>query len=104
MGLDRQGRHRRTAEILERLYRGRTEEVCDQLAHHWAQSDKRAQALPYLLTAADGAVAVGANQEAIDHLQAALTLAAEHPGTVGQEELNAIRLKLAGLHFVVGER
>ena len=56
------------------------------------------------VTAADGAVAVGANQEAIGHLQAALALATEHPGVTGKDELNAIRLKLAGLHFVVGER
>lgn len=101
---DRQGRHRRAAEMLERLYRGRTEEVCDQLAHHWAQSDKKVRALPYLLTAADGAVAVGANQEAIGHLQAGLGLAMEHPDVAGRDEINAIRLKLAGLHFVVGER
>ena len=101
---ERQARHRRAAEMLERLYRGRTEEVCDQLAYHWAQSDKRVQALPYLLTAADGAVAVGANQEAIGHLQAALALATEHRGATGKDELKAIRLKLAGLHFVVGER
>ena len=101
---ERQTRHRGAAEMLERLYRGRTEEVCDQLAYHWAQSDRRVQALPYLLTAADGAVAVGANQEAIGHLQAALDLATEHPAAAGKEQLNAIRLKLAGLHFVVGER
>ncbi|MFQ5897923.1 MAG: adenylate/guanylate cyclase domain-containing protein [Candidatus Methylomirabilia bacterium] len=100
---DRQTRHRRAAEMLERLYRGRTEEVCDQLAHHWAQSDRRVQALPCLLTAADRAVAVGANQEAIGHLQTALNLVTEHPG-VARGQADAIRLKLAGLHFVVGER
>ncbi|MBI4561942.1 MAG: AAA family ATPase, partial [Candidatus Rokubacteria bacterium] len=100
---DRQSRHRRAAEMLEGLYRGRTEEVCDQLAHHWAQSDRRVQALPYLLTAADGAVAVGANQEAIGHLQAALELAREYPAA-GKGQADAIRLKLAGLHFIVGER
>jgi predicted ATPase len=101
---DRQARHRRAAEMLERLYRGRVEEVCDQLAHHWAESDRRGRALPYLLTAADGAVAVGANQEAIGHLQAALDLARDHPTAAGPAQINAIRLKLAGLHFVVGER
>ncbi|HJQ64825.1 MAG TPA: asparaginase domain-containing protein [Gemmatimonadales bacterium] len=52
-------------------YHGRTEEAYDQLAHHWTQSDRRAQALPYLMTAADGAVAVGTNQEAIGHLESA---------------------------------
>ena len=101
---DRQARHRRAAEMLERLYRGRTEEVCDQLAHHWSQSDRRPQALPYLMTAADGAVAVGANQEAIGHLQAALALIAEHPDLTPKAQQGAIRLKLAGLHFITGER
>ncbi len=101
---DRQVRHGRAAEVLEQLYRGRTEEVCDQLAHHWARSDRRAAALPYLVTAADGAVAVGANQEAIGHLQGALDLATEHPAAADKGQINAIRLKLAGLHFIVGER
>jgi len=100
---DRQARHRRAAAMLEELYRGRTEEVCDQLAHHWSQSDRPAQALPYLVTAADGAVVVGGNREAIGHLETALRLCAEHPAT-GRDQANAIRLKLAGLHFIVGER
>ena len=101
---DRQTRHRRAAEMLEQLYRGRTEEVCDQLAHHWSQSDRRPQALPYLMTAADGAVTVGANQEAIGHLQSALALIAEHPHAAPNAQLDIIRLKLAGLHFITGER
>jgi class 3 adenylate cyclase len=101
---DRQARHRRSAAMLEQLYRGRTEEVCDQLAHHWLQSDRRPRALPYLLTAADGAVAVGANQEAIGHLQSALALIAEHADAVPKAQQDAVRLKLAGLHFITGER
>ena len=87
--------------MLERLYRGRTEEVCDQLAHQWAESDRRVRALPYLLTAADGAVAVGANEEAIGYLQAALDLVPQHPAE-RKGEIDAIRLKLAGLHFIAG--
>ena len=79
---DRQARHRRAAETIESLYRGRTEEVCDQLAHHWARSDRAIAALPYLVTAADGAVAVGANREAIAHLQNALDLATAQPDPV----------------------
>ena len=101
---ERKARHRRVAETLESLYRGRTEEVCDQLAHHWARSDRAVAALPYLTTAADGAVAMGANLEAITHLQAALELTTAHPGAVTTPERDALRLKLAGLHFVVGER
>ena len=101
---DRKARHQRAAETIEALYRGRTEEVCDQLAHHWARSDQPVTALPYLLTTADGAVRVGANLEAITHLQTALELTAAHPEAASAQQRNAIRFKLAGLHFVVGER
>jgi predicted ATPase len=101
---DRRARHRRAAETIESLYRGRTEEVCDQLAHHWARSDRPVAALPYLLAAADGAVLIGANPEAISHLQSALELATAHADAVPPQQRDTIRLKLAGLHFVVGER
>ncbi len=56
------------------------------------------------MTAADGAVTVGANQEAIGHLQSALALIAEHPHAAPNAQLDIIRLKLAGLHFITGER
>jgi class 3 adenylate cyclase len=101
---DRQAGHCRAADMLERLYRGRTEEVCEQLAYHWGRSDRQTQALPYLITAADGAVAMGANQEAIGHLHMALDLVTQHPEAASKELADAIRLKLAGLHFIVGER
>lgn len=101
---DRQTRHRRVAECIEALYRGRTEEVCDQLAHHWARSDRGAAALPYLQAAADGAVLMGATQEAIGYLQSALELAGAHVEAVSPQQRDSIRLKLAGLHFVIGER
>jgi predicted ATPase len=100
---DRQARHRRAAEMLERLYRGRTEEVCDQLARQWAQSDGRVRALPYLLSASDAAVTVGANREGIGYLESALELAGEHPDALSREQVASLRLKLAGLHFIVGE-
>jgi hypothetical protein len=92
------------ADVLEALYRGRREEVCEALAYHWLRSDRRVAALPNLLTAADGAVAIGANREAVGHLQAALNLATEYPEAIGAAERDAVRLKLAGLYFVVEER
>jgi predicted ATPase len=101
---DRQIRHRRVAEMLESLYRGRREEICEQLAYHWMRSDRRVAALPNLLTAAEGAVAIGANREAIEHFQAVIDLATEHPDAISGSERDAVRLKLAGLYFVVEER
>ena len=47
---------------------------------------------------------MGANQEAIGHLQSALALIAEHPDAAPTTQQGAIRLKLAGLHFITGER
>lgn len=101
---DRQSRHHQAADMFERLYHGRTETVCEQLARHWGRSDQPTRALPYLLTAADGAVAMGAHREAIGHLQAALDLVTSHPDIASTEQSTAIRLKLAGLYFMVGER
>lgn len=100
---DRQVHHRRTAEMLEHLYQGRTEAVCEQLAHHWMQSDQPTRALSYLPTAAAGAVAMGANREAIGYLQAALDLVKAYPEAASTDQTTTIRLKLAGLHFIVSE-
>ena len=102
MQSDRQVRHRRAAIMLEALYQGRTNEICDQLAHHWLVSDRPAQALSYLTEAGEAAVAIGSNREAIEHLQAALRLCGGQPGA-DQAQVAAIRLKLAGLHFISGE-
>ncbi|MET0852225.1 MAG: hypothetical protein ABW020_13900, partial [Candidatus Rokuibacteriota bacterium] len=101
---ERQARHRRAAEMLERLYRGRTQEVADFLGHHWASSDARVRAVPYLVAAADGAVAVGANREAIGHLEATLDLVAQRAVEIPEPALAGLKLRLAGLHFIVGER
>jgi hypothetical protein len=67
------------------------------------QSDCKVRALPYLLTAADAAVTVGANREGIGYLESALELAGEHPDAASREQVASLRLKLAGLHFIVGE-
>ena len=101
---DRQARHRRAAETLERLYGERRGDVSEQLAHQWGKSDERARAYPYLVAAAERAAGVAAHREAIDHLQSALDIGSEHAGTAGQAEMSELRLKLAGLHFLVGER
>ena len=75
--------------------------MCDQLAYHWVRNDRAIAA--FLVTAADGAVAVGANREAIAHLQSALDLVTAEPAAVSPHDRDVIRLKLAGLHFAVAE-
>lgn len=101
---DRQARHRRAAQTLERLYRGRTEEVCDQLGHHWFSSDQPSRAVPYLLAAADAAIGVGAARAAIAHLETAADLMKESTDPALREQRDSVRLKLAGLHFIADER
>jgi class 3 adenylate cyclase len=96
---DRQQRHRRAAVMLESLYGGRTDEVCDVLAHHWLLSDCPDKARPCLTAGAEAAAAMGSIREAIAHLEAALRLCADQ---AAQSEAAAIRLKLAGLHFMAG--
>ena len=102
MQSDRQLRHRRAAMMLEGLYHGRTHEVCDQLTHHWLVSDRPAQALSYLMEAAEAAAAIGSIREAIAHLETAVPLCAGQAAG-DQSPAAAIRLKLAGLHFIGGE-
>jgi hypothetical protein len=53
---------------------------------------------------ADGAVGIGANQEAITHFQHAWDPMTVEHGAVSHQQRDAIRFKLACLHFVAGQR
>ena len=86
------------------LYRGEPRKSATSSPITGRSSDRRPQALPYLVTAADGAVAVGANQEAIGHLQSAWRSSRHPTSSAPVAQQAAIRLKLAGLHFITGER
>ena len=49
-------------------------------------------------------MAVGANREAIGHLETVLSMVTGRVAQTSDDEIAGLRLKLAGLHFVVGER
>jgi hypothetical protein len=57
----------------------------------------------YLLVVADGAVVVGAHRAAIGYLETAPEVADAYPERVTREWRDSMRLRLAGLLFVVGE-
>ena len=52
------------AAALEHLHADRLAEHAEVLAHHWAESDRRGRAVPYLVRAGDRAIAVHANEAA----------------------------------------
>lgn len=69
--------HTRTAEAIETLYAGRTEGLrphIEALAYHYDLSDRRDQALPYLVQAAQKAADLFALEIAGDYLERALVL------------------------------
>ena len=73
-------------------------------AKSWGAEQLPSSGPPGPATAAHAAVAVDANREGIGYLETALELTGEHPEAVSREQVASLRLKLAGLHFIVGER
>jgi DNA-binding SARP family transcriptional activator len=61
--------HRELALALETVHSEGAEEYCGEIAGHYIQAGQGWLALPYLLEAAELAVRLYANQEAITHLQ-----------------------------------
>jgi len=85
--------HRRVAEALEQIDRGRPEENCVALAHHYARSDTPDRAVPYLEQAGDQAAAHYALAAAESHYREATGLLTR----LGQDPApERLREKLAG--------
>lgn len=63
--------HLAAAHALEQLYAGRIDEMTATLAYHYARTDLDAEAVTWLIRAADRAARVYANAEAILHLDLA---------------------------------
>jgi tetratricopeptide (TPR) repeat protein len=86
--------HSQIAGALEKIYGANIDSHCAEIAHHYGEAAESAKALEYLTRAADAAVAVGANQEAVSHWESALALVEKTGGT---EELRADLLTKIGL-------
>jgi ABC-type oligopeptide transport system substrate-binding subunit/DNA-binding SARP family transcriptional activator/predicted Ser/Thr protein kinase len=85
--------HKATAEVLEELYEGRTDEIAVQLARHWERAEELERATEYLLRAGDQARLAFAFEQAIDHYQRALVLL-KAQGKHGQAARTLMRLGL----------
>jgi DNA-binding SARP family transcriptional activator/tetratricopeptide (TPR) repeat protein/regulation of enolase protein 1 (concanavalin A-like superfamily) len=66
--------HRQIAETVERLFPEQVDEQAGLLAYHWERAGDTDRAIEYLLKAAESSRQTYANQEAVAHLQRALTL------------------------------
>lgn len=79
----RQRLHMRIAEAIEKVYAGRLDQQTTHLAHHLYQAGAAADAektTQYLLLAARQARAGSAHEEALEHLDRALSLWEDRPG------------------------
>jgi ABC-type oligopeptide transport system substrate-binding subunit/serine/threonine protein kinase len=70
--------HQEIAAILEDIYGNQSDKIAVQLARHFVESGSDEKAIVYLLMAGDQARHIYANQEAIEHYRAALSLAEAH--------------------------
>jgi predicted ATPase len=77
--------HEAVAKALEELHAGSTEEIAAQLARHYEESGALEQAIIYLRQVGERALALYANQEAIDAFQHALDLLETAPSTEFQQ-------------------
>jgi predicted ATPase/DNA-binding SARP family transcriptional activator len=67
--------HQQVGEALEQLFAGRTEEISDQLAHHFQMAHLPEKSMTYLVQAGDNAARVYAYDEATTYYEQALSLA-----------------------------
>jgi ABC-type oligopeptide transport system substrate-binding subunit len=92
---ERQLLHGEIGEILEDLYRGRTDEITVQLARHFDEAGESEKAAAYLFAAGDQARILHAQQEAIDHYNKALI----HLEELGDDERIARTMMRLGLTY-----
>lgn len=71
---NRRRRHRRAAELMEELYAPQAEEMAGEVARHFEQGGEPERAAEWYLRAAQRAAKLYADEEALAHLQRALTL------------------------------
>jgi predicted ATPase len=77
----RKALHEQTAQAIEQLFHDQVDDHYSELAHHYSRSENTQKAIDYLYLAGQQAVQRSANQEAINHLTAALDLIKTLPDT-----------------------
>jgi tetratricopeptide (TPR) repeat protein len=91
--------HAEVGSAIERLYGARVDEAVDQLAFHFGRSDDDAQALTWLVKAADRAKGLFANEEALAYYRSALERA---PDGEGLFEAGRILERIGEVETLVG--
>jgi len=79
--------HGAVGEAIEELYADRADEFIDELAFHYARSDRDEKALGWLVRAGDRASGLFANDEALSLYDSALQRASQVAGPVGAAEV-----------------
>jgi class 3 adenylate cyclase/tetratricopeptide (TPR) repeat protein len=101
----RQGLHARIALAIERLAPERVVEQAERLAHHALRGEQWDRAVAHLRQAGLRAMARGANQEAVTHLEQALEARRHLPETREMTELTIeIHVDLRNALLPLGER
>jgi tetratricopeptide (TPR) repeat protein len=93
--------HDDVGNALEGLYGDQAAEIAVQLGRHFEEAGLAVKAIHYLRLAAEGAMRVSANVEAIDHLTRALTLLQTLPDTAERDQLELpLQISLAAAMII----
>jgi class 3 adenylate cyclase/tetratricopeptide (TPR) repeat protein/DNA-binding XRE family transcriptional regulator len=98
----RRALHAAAGRALEGLYAGRLEEVYDQLAHHYAQTEEAPKAVEYLMRSAENAARVYAHVDAAHALEQALEHADRLPAEQRDRRVLEILVRLAHSLYFAG--
>ena len=96
--------HRRTAEMIEQLYRGRLEELTEQLAHHYANGDDLDRAIELLRKAGDRARQRYANDEAIRYFNQIVEIIGQMAETSRTDHARSLWAAIEDLGDVYGHK
>ena len=98
----RQALHAAAGRALEVLHAGRLEDVCDQLAYHFARTGEAARAVEYLSLSAERGASRNAYVEAVAALEDAIVRVAELAAEVQDRLTLGLVLRLASSLFYLG--
>jgi len=96
---DRKILHLRLAQSLESDYSARIDEVVDEIADHYAHTERVDKTVAYLALAGEKSLALYSLDAAEARFQHALDLMREHPGCADEALLARVLLKLARVYY-----
>jgi len=97
---DRKRLHLHIGQAIERLYPGRTAEFSPLLSHHFLQAENFKKALKYSKLAAEKALQMHSNQEAIIHFSNAIYAAENLPDSSHLDRTRAMLFTMLGSAYI----